>query len=118
MAISDRIAKARKAAGLTQSELARRLGIRPQSVQSWEAGITAPRARRLTQVAEVLGVPEAFFFEEADTENPQARSIEGEMAARIARRLQGYAEAGNLDRAALEAVGQLIDVLARRWKGN
>lgn len=113
MAISDRITKARVAAGLTQSELARRLGIRPQSVQSWEAGLTAPRARRLTQVAEVLGVPEAFFFE-PEEQATEVGSIEGEMASRIARRLQGYAEAGDLDRAALEALSQLIDVLARR----
>ena len=77
-------------------------------------GIAAPRARRLTQVAEVLGVREAFFFEAGNAENSRTWSIEGEMAARIARHLQGYAEAGDSDRAALEAVGQLIDVLARR----
>lgn len=46
----------RELRGLNQSELARRLGIRPQSVQEWEAQTTVPSARRLPAVADVLGV--------------------------------------------------------------
>lgn len=46
----------RELRGLNQSELARRLGIRPQSVQEWEARTTVPNARRLPAIADVLGV--------------------------------------------------------------
>jgi transcriptional regulator with XRE-family HTH domain len=46
----------RKLRGWNQSELAARVGIRPQSVQSWEAHDTTPRARLIPKIAEVLGV--------------------------------------------------------------
>jgi transcriptional regulator with XRE-family HTH domain len=46
----------RKLRNWNQSELATRIGIRPQSVQSWEAHDTTPRARLIPKVAEVLGV--------------------------------------------------------------
>lgn len=54
--IGSNIAEARKRAGLSQSELARNLGIKPQSVQQWEKGTAAPRINRLGAVAQVLGV--------------------------------------------------------------
>ena len=68
MGLSKHIAEARKAAGLTQTGAARCLGIRPQSVQAWESGVSAPRARRLTELAQILEVPEAFFFGSSDQE--------------------------------------------------
>jgi len=43
-------------AGVNQSELARELGIRPQSVQSWCAGQTMPRSQFLAQIAKRLNV--------------------------------------------------------------
>lgn len=52
--IANRIAEAREAKGLNQSELGRQLGITPQSVQSWEAGNSAPRGTRLEKLAKVL----------------------------------------------------------------
>lgn len=42
--------------GWNQSELAKRIGISPQSVQAWESHDTTPRARIIPRVAEVLGV--------------------------------------------------------------
>lgn len=54
--IASNIAEARKRSGLNQSELARRLGIRPQSVQQWEKGTATPKLDRLTAIAQVLGV--------------------------------------------------------------
>ena len=44
--IASNIAEARKRSGLNQSELARRLGIRPQSVQQWEKGTATPKLNR------------------------------------------------------------------------
>ena len=46
----------REIKGLNQSELARRIGIRPQSVQEWEAHTTTPNARRVPAIAAALGV--------------------------------------------------------------
>jgi transcriptional regulator with XRE-family HTH domain len=41
-AIGTRIANARRQAGLTQRELAARLGVTPRSIQNYEAGIAIP----------------------------------------------------------------------------
>lgn len=54
--IPERIAEAREALGISQSELARRLGVTPQAVQSWEAGKATPRPQRLAEIAIALGV--------------------------------------------------------------
>lgn len=57
-----RIAKAREDKGLNQSELARRLGVTPQSVQAWESGKNVPRNQKLSSIAEVLGVSVGYLL--------------------------------------------------------
>ncbi|KMK68933.1 helix-turn-helix domain-containing protein [Puniceibacterium sp. IMCC21224] len=52
----DRLAAARDAAGMTQEELAKRLGIKPKSLQSWEEDLAEPRANRLSMMAGLLNV--------------------------------------------------------------
>jgi len=54
--MGDRIAGAREAAGLTQEELARRLGVRHSTVRAWEDDRTEPRANRLQMLAGMLNV--------------------------------------------------------------
>lgn len=58
--IGKNIKAARLDAGLSQSELARQIGVSPQSVQQWEMGVTAPRRARIQKLAECLNttVPE------------------------------------------------------------
>lgn len=51
-----RLRTAMERAGINQSELARRLGIRPQSVQGWVSGESEPRRHRIDQIARVLEV--------------------------------------------------------------
>lgn len=52
----DRLEAARTAAGLTQDELARRLGVRDTTVRAWEADKVEPRANRLQMLAGMLNV--------------------------------------------------------------
>jgi transcriptional regulator with XRE-family HTH domain len=52
----DRLAGARDAAGLTQSALASRLGVRLKTLQAWEDDAADPRANRLQMLAGMLGV--------------------------------------------------------------
>jgi transcriptional regulator with XRE-family HTH domain len=54
--MGDRIAGAREAAGLTQEDLARRLGVRHTTVKAWEDDRTEPRANRLQMLAGMLNV--------------------------------------------------------------
>lgn len=45
----------REAKGLTQTQLAKEVGVSQQAVVQWESGETAPRGKNLTKAAEVLG---------------------------------------------------------------
>jgi transcriptional regulator with XRE-family HTH domain len=52
----------RKALGLTQTDLAARIGVAFQQVQKYEAGTNRISIGRLTRIAEVLDLPPTFFF--------------------------------------------------------
>jgi transcriptional regulator with XRE-family HTH domain len=52
--IGVRIRECREKVDYSQSDLARALGIKPQAVQKWEAGQSAPRNERLQQIADAL----------------------------------------------------------------
>ncbi|MGI6151239.1 MAG: helix-turn-helix domain-containing protein [Christensenellales bacterium] len=50
-----RIAEHRKRAGLTQQELAEKLGIDRSTVTKWETGAAAPLTAKLPEIAKALG---------------------------------------------------------------
>ncbi len=52
----DRLAGAREAMGLTQKELAQRLGVRTKVIEGWEEDLKEPRANRLQMLAGMLNV--------------------------------------------------------------
>ncbi len=52
----DRVAAAREAAGMTQGQLARRLGVRAATMRAWENDLSEPRANRLSMMAGLLNV--------------------------------------------------------------
>lgn len=52
----DRLALAREHAGMDQAQLARRLGVKLQTIQNWEADRAEPRANRLQMLAGLLNV--------------------------------------------------------------
>lgn len=57
MSFADNLRAAMKRANVSQSELARRLGIHSQAVNQWlKPGGTAPRGARLVEIAEAIGV--------------------------------------------------------------
>ncbi len=59
--------------GLSQGELGRRIGVTFQQVQKYEKGANRVGASRLTQIADVLGVPIPTLFDGAPTAGqPQA----------------------------------------------
>ena len=56
MQFKDRLKIAMKDAdNMSQSELARALKVKPQSVQKWAAGTTTPLNKRIDQISRILG---------------------------------------------------------------
>jgi transcriptional regulator with XRE-family HTH domain len=64
-AIHDRLADLRRAAGLSQSQLAGIVGVDETAVSHWETGRSAPSGTRLEAVADALGVTVSDLFREA-----------------------------------------------------
>lgn len=54
--LGDRITGAREASGLSQSELARRLGVKLATIRTWENDQAEPRANKLQMLAGMLNV--------------------------------------------------------------
>ena len=63
--VGRRIKLQRLSAGWSQTELGEKVGVTFQQVQKYERGQTRVGASRLTQIAKVLNVPIAEFFETA-----------------------------------------------------
>jgi transcriptional regulator with XRE-family HTH domain len=62
MEVGRRIRAQRLVRRMSQTELGTRVGITFQQIQKYEKGVNRVGAGRLTRIAEVLGVPAAFFF--------------------------------------------------------
>lgn len=52
----DRVAGAREQAGMSQTQLAKRLGVRLATLKAWEEDRSEPRANRLSMMAGLLNV--------------------------------------------------------------
>jgi transcriptional regulator with XRE-family HTH domain len=61
-----RIRLRRLMVGMSQTQLAEALEVSSEQVQKYEKGVNQIRARRLQQIARVLRVPLAFFFDGGD----------------------------------------------------
>src|SRR5215216_1473093 len=62
MEVGQRIRLYRLQSGLSQTELAKHLGVTFQQVQKYERGVNRVGAGRLTKIAQVLGVPVSTLF--------------------------------------------------------
>lgn len=65
-AVGKRIRQRRKALGLSQTELADRIGVKFQQVQKYESGVNRVAASRLWKIAASLHIPVTFFFEDLE----------------------------------------------------
>ncbi|GAW36014.1 HTH-type transcriptional regulator ImmR [Roseovarius sp. A-2] len=52
----DRVAGARERAGMTQGDLAKRLGVKLKTLKAWEDDQSEPRANKLSMMAGLLNV--------------------------------------------------------------
>jgi transcriptional regulator with XRE-family HTH domain len=64
--VGKRIRHRRWMVGMTQQQLADQVGIKFQQIQKYETGMNRVSASRLYDIANVMDVPVAFFFEGLD----------------------------------------------------
>jgi transcriptional regulator with XRE-family HTH domain len=76
--VGSRVRFRRMLLGMSQEKLGEKLGLTFQQVQKYEKGINRIGASRLYDLAQVLGVPVQFFYEEAPL--PEARGMGSENA--------------------------------------
>jgi transcriptional regulator with XRE-family HTH domain len=65
--------------GMTQQQLAERVGIKFQQIQKYETGTNRVSASRLWDIAAVLEVPVSFFFEGLDGQAPDTGEARGDI---------------------------------------
>lgn len=68
--IADRIKILREKHGLTQAELARKLGITRSGVNAWEMGITVPSTQYIVELSLLFSVSTDYLLD-----MPQTKSI-------------------------------------------
>lgn len=65
MSFATRLRQARESAGLTQLELAKKLGITKSAVGNYENGVSSPKDVVLLQIFDVLNVEPNFLFQDS-----------------------------------------------------
>ena len=68
--VGSRIRLRRNMLGMSQEKLGENLGITFQQIQKYEKGANRVGASRLQAIANILGVPVAFFFEDLPGSEP------------------------------------------------
>jgi transcriptional regulator with XRE-family HTH domain len=99
----DRVAAAREAAGMTQAQLARRLGVKKITLTGWEQDLSEPRANKLTMMAGLLNVSMGWLLtgEGEGMDAPAGEQVPQDLAAILTELRQLREEMrGNVERAA------------------
>jgi transcriptional regulator with XRE-family HTH domain len=111
--IGLRVRALRLEKGLSQTQLATRIGVTFQQVQKYENGVNRISASRLQRIAELLDVPIPFFFEVAQTpsgDDPLAY-LRNEGAVKL---LRAYDQITNIE--GRSALIEIAEQLARASK--
>lgn len=85
--VGKRVRHRRWMVGMTQQQLAQKVGIKFQQIQKYETGMNRISASRLWDIAHALNVPVAFFFEGLKTGEEEANSTPDMMADKEAMEL-------------------------------
>ena len=78
--VGKRIRHRRWMIGMTQQQLADKVGIKFQQIQKYETGMNRVSASRLWDIAHAVDVPVSFFFEGLH-EGAMSQIVEGDMFA-------------------------------------
>jgi len=75
MAFSERLRLLREEAGLSQAEIARRIGVDDSAISQWENGRRQPNLALAKRLAGVFGVTLDFLVEDPDKSNTSISSL-------------------------------------------
>lgn len=64
--VEQRVRQRRWLLGMTQEQLAEKVGIKFQQIQKYETGANRISSSRLWDISEVMDVPVSFFFDGLD----------------------------------------------------
>lgn len=81
--VGKRIRHRRWLVGMTQQQLAERVGIKFQQIQKYETGANRVSASRLWDIADALDVEISFFFEGLETQNREREDASESVPADI-----------------------------------
>jgi len=79
--VGKRVRHRRWMVGMTQQQLADKVGIKFQQIQKYETGMNRISASRLWDIADALSVPISFFFEGLDSRAAPVDEVEGDILA-------------------------------------
>jgi len=105
--VGGRIRERRIMLGLSQQQLAQMIGVTYQQAHKYERGLNRISAGRLFEIAHVLSVPVAYFFDGLEQEGDRGASPRERMCLELAR---NFAQIPNERHQ--EALSQLARVLA------
>ena len=102
----DRLAAAREYSGMTQSEMAKRLGVKPGTLRNWEQDLSEPRANRLSMMAGLLNVSIMWLLN-AEGEGISGPDATVDIAPDIQATLNEIREMKTVMKASAERLGRL-----------
>ena len=79
--VGKRVRHRRWMIGMTQQQLADKVGIKFQQIQKYETGMNRISESRLWDIADALGVTISFFFEGLDARNRVLDEVDGDVLA-------------------------------------
>jgi transcriptional regulator with XRE-family HTH domain len=109
MAFKERLKEKRKEAGISQAELAARVGVTSRTIQNYELGTRKPQNMEVVQrMADVLGTTTDYLLGNADRQILAAYAKGGAKAARdveeLVSEISGLFAGGELDEEEKDAV--------------
>lgn len=87
MQFYEKLTELRRKAGLSQEQLADRLGVTRQSVSKWESGAAMPELGKLIALSELFGVSIDYLVKESQTSDSLAAGEGDGCSARVEEKL-------------------------------
>jgi transcriptional regulator with XRE-family HTH domain len=83
--VGSRVRLRRNMLGLSQEKLGESIGLTFQQVQKYEGGANRVSASRLSQIADILGVPISYFFNDLEPDGGEPSQHDAEARERLQR---------------------------------